>query len=141
MAIALDWDIADGTFFEGIVETEADLLEATGKPESWQFDLRFQSHDSLSAFQENCVEHSVPNEVRGLYYPTKPDAGPWFGLSPAQQIMLTRAVEEGSYSIPWQISTAELGDQFDISDQSVTERLRRRIRNLVSGTLTVTDSA
>lgn len=138
---ALDWDIAEDDFFKGLVEAEANILEATGDPETWQFDLRFQSHDSLSAFQDHCVEHSIPIDVRRLYNPTKPDAGPWFGLTSAQRTTLTRAVEAGYYSIPRGTSTQELGAQFEISDQAVTERLRRAVRNLVTATLTVADSA
>jgi predicted DNA binding protein len=48
------------------------------------------------------------------------------------------AVEEGYYSIPRGISTKELAEEFDISDQALTERLRRAIITLVTNTLAVT---
>lgn len=136
---ALDWDIADDTFFEGLLEAKATLLEAQGGADVWTFELRFPSHDSLAAFQKHCVMHTIPIEVRRLYNPTKPGAGPWYGLTPAQRTALTRAVKEGYYSIPRQINTKELANQFDITNQAMSERLRRGIRNLVTGTLLISE--
>lgn len=136
---ALDWDISDDTFFGGLVAEEANLLEARGVADTWTFELRFRDHDSLSAFQAHCEEHAVPIDVQRLYNPTKPAASPWYGLTSPQRTALTRAVEEGYYAIPRAISTKALADKFDITDQAMTERLRRAVRNLVAATLLVSD--
>jgi hypothetical protein len=45
------------------------------------------------------------------------------------------AVEAGYHDIPRTCTTVELADKLGISDQAVTERLRRAIVNLVSNTL------
>lgn len=132
---ALDWDVSEDTFFAGLIERGATLLEAHGGAGTWTFELRFPSHADLSSFQEHCNDSDVPIDVQRLYNPTKPDAGPWYGLTAAQRTVLTRAVEAGYYSIPRQISTAELATEFEITDQAVTERLRRGIQNLVTSTL------
>lgn len=136
---ALNWDISDDTFFEGLIETEANLLEARGVAQTWSFELRFPSHEALSAFQTHCTEHDIPIDLKRLYNPTKPGAGPWYGLSSPQRMTLTRAVESGYYSIPRQTSTQNLAAEFGITDQAVTERLRRAIRNLVTSTLLLTE--
>lgn len=65
--------------------------------------------------------------------------GPWCGLSSAQRIALARAVEAGYYSIPREISTNELAAEFGITDQAVTERLRRGIKNFVTSTLLLSE--
>ncbi|MFB6133009.1 MAG: helix-turn-helix domain-containing protein [Halanaeroarchaeum sp.] len=132
---ALDWDVSTDKLFEGISKFGATLQNARGTGDTWEFELRFPSHDDLSAFQEYCVEVDLPIEVDGLYNPTKPDAGPWYGLTPPQHEALTRAVESGYYSIPRETSTQELAAEFGISDQALTERLRRAVINLVSNTL------
>ena len=136
---ALDWDISDDTFFDGLIEADANLLEARGVTETWSFELRFPSHDRLSVFQRHCTEYGIPIDIKRLYNPTKPGAGPWYGLSAPQRFTLARAVESGYYSIPRQMSTQELAVEFDITDQAVTERLRRAIRNLVTSTLLLTE--
>ncbi len=136
---ALDWDVSGDTFFGGLMEADANLLEARGVAATWSFELRFPGHDGLSAFQNHCTEHDVPIDVKRLYNPTKPGAGPWYGLSSPQRTTLSRAVESGYYSLPRQISTQELATEFGVTDQAVTERLRRAICNLVTNTLLVED--
>jgi predicted DNA binding protein len=137
---ALDWDISEGDFVGGIVTMDGYLLEATGTASEWSFDIRFRTHEKLAEFQEYCVERSIPIDIQRIYNPTKPDAGPWYGLTAPQRETLARAVQMGYYDIPREVSTKELAAEFDLSDQAVTERLRRGIASLVTNTVMVTDS-
>lgn len=136
---ALDWQVSEDAFFEGVTRMDAHLLAATGTARIWEFELRFQSHETLSSFHEYCIDADLPIEIGRVYNPTKPEAGPWYGLTAPQRETLTRAVEAGYYSIPRQISTAELADKFSVSDQAVTERLRRAVITLVTNTLLVSE--
>lgn len=131
----LDWEMGRDLFFQGVLETGAQLLSARGGPSTWEFELRFPSHEALSDFQEFCSNAYIDLEVGRIYNPTRPDAGLWYGLSPAQRDTLVRAVEGGYYSIPREMSTKDLAGEFDISDQAVTERLRRAILTLVENSL------
>lgn len=137
---ALDWDVSSDSFFKGVIDLEANLLEARGVGETWDFELRFPTHEALSAFQQHCHDEDIPVTIQGLYNPTKPTAGPWFGLTPPQRDALSRAVEQGYYSIPRETSTQDLAAHFGISDQALTERLRRAIINLASNTLLLSES-
>lgn len=138
---ALDWEIGSDTFFQGILECEGHVLEATGTASRWGFELRFPSHEALSTFQEYSTEADLMIDIERIYNPTKPDAGPWFGLTVSQREVLTRAVQAGYYSIPRQASTLDLAEEFEISDQAVTERLRRGIHTLVTNTVLVSEGA
>lgn len=132
---ALDWRITDDSFFGVLRETDATLLSAVGTGETWHFELRFPSHEALSEFEERYTGADLPVNVTRVYNPTKPDAGPWFGLTAPQREALALAVQEGYYSIPRRISTKELADILDISDQALSERLRRAIVALTTNTL------
>ncbi|QIO25044.1 helix-turn-helix domain-containing protein [Haloarcula sp. JP-L23] len=132
---ALDWEMSDETFLSGVLRMNAHLLDARGGAKVWTVELRFPSHDSLSAFQEYCADAEIHFDVNRIYNPAPPDADSEFGLSAPQREALSRAVETGYYAIPRQISTKELADEFDISDQALTERLRRGIDTLVTNTL------
>jgi predicted DNA binding protein len=74
-----------------------------------------------------------------VYNPTTPDAGPWYGLTTAQREALVLAVESGYYDIPRTCTTVEVAEELGISDQAVTERLRRAIVNLVDNSLLVAE--
>lgn len=134
---AIDWEVERDLFFEGVGEVHAQLLNAAGTTETWRFEIRFPSQESLSAFREFCKNAHISLDVERVYNPTKPNVGPWFGLTQPQRETLVRAVEGGYYAIPRSISTQDLGDELSISDQAVTERLRRAIETLVENTLMV----
>ena len=136
---SLDWEPSDASLFGTILDLDAVLLDASGDAEAWGLELRFPTHEALSEFQEYYVEEDIDVSVDRIYNPTKPDAGPWYGLTPPQRETLAHAVEAGYYSLPRRISTQELADTFDISDQAVTERLRRGISALVRNTLLIDD--
>jgi hypothetical protein len=136
----LDWDAHQDTLFGGIDEYDGQLLNAVGTPEVWNFELRFSDHASLSGFTEHCKNQRVSLKMGRIYNPTEPDAGPWYGLTDRQREALRLAVERGYYDIPRGCTTKDLAAELDISDQAVTERLRRAIVALVSYTLLVTDS-
>lgn len=136
---ALDWEVSRDTFFAGLQDADVNVMGATGGADSWSFELRFPSHEAVSAFQAYCADAGIPIEVDRVYNPTKPDAGPWYGLTPPQRETLVRAVQSGYYSIPRQTSTNQLAQTFDISDQAVTERLRRAVITLTRNTLLIRD--
>lgn len=135
---ALDWKVTDGSFLDVVLSLNGHVLEASGESGKWVFQIRFQSHSALSEFQECCFEADLPIDVRRIYNPTTPEAGPWYGLTTPQRETLTYAVEKGYYSLPRRTSTQEIADEFDISDQAVTERLRRAIDTLVTNSLLLT---
>ncbi|WP_336345991.1 helix-turn-helix domain-containing protein [Halalkalicoccus ordinarius] len=132
---ALEWTIDQDELFRGIQEQHAQVLGATGTIVDWEFELRFPSHEALSDFQRYCKQEQIEISVRRIYNPTKPGTGPWFGLTPMQRETLLLATEMGYYNIPRECSTIDLAERLEISDQAVTERLRRAIVTLVSNTL------
>ncbi len=135
---SLDWKMDEDGFLAIMLEHGGHLLDATGDPEDWSFQIRFPTHGSFSEFQEACFDVEIPLDVQKIYNPTKPDAGPWYGLTTTQRDTLNYAVENGYYSLPRRISTQDIAEEFMISDQAVTERLRRAIETIVENTLLLT---
>jgi predicted DNA binding protein len=131
----LDWDVSQDTIFASISEYDGQLLSAVGTPNRWEFELRFRSHEDLSEFTESCESDDIPIDVVRIYRPTSPDAGAWYGLTDPQREALTLAVELGYYDIPRGCTTKDLAAELGISDQAVTERLRRAIASLATNTL------
>jgi len=138
---ALDWQVGTDTFFQGLADFRATILSATGGVDTWEFELRFTTHENLGAFREYCSEQGIHIDLGRIYNPTRPEGGPFYGLTQPQRETLMRAVEGGYYSIPREVSTKELAREFDISDQAVTERLRRAIITLVENSLVAATEA
>lgn len=134
----LDWDANNDHVFRGIREYEGQLLSAIGTADGWDLELRFPDHDALGGFTAHCEDAQVSLEATRIYHPTEPDAGPWYGLTDPQREALTLAVQMGYYDIPRGCTTVELAEELGISDQAVTERLRRAIGALVTHTVDTT---
>jgi predicted DNA binding protein len=133
----LRWNTSSDHFFEAMAAVDAQLMMAKGSTDTWQFEVRFPSHGALSEFGELCDSARIEFGVERVYNPTKPTLGQWYGLSEQQRQTLVRAVQRGYYSIPRQVSTQDLAEEFGISDQAVTERLRRAIATLTKNTVIV----
>ena len=123
----LDWDASQDHLFQCILDHEGQILGATGTAEGWNFEIRFSGREALSRYQTCCEDAHISLEITRIFNPTSPEAGPWYGLSEHQREALTLAVRLGYYDIPRGCTTAELADELGISDQAVTERLRRAI--------------
>lgn len=131
----LDWDARQDHVFRGIETHNGQLLGAVGTPTQWEFEIRFPAHETLSSFTTHCEDAQITVEANRIYNPTGPNAGPWYNLTDPQREALTLAVETGYYDIPRGCTTKELADELGISDQAVTERLRRAIVSLTMHTL------
>ena len=123
----LDWDASQDHFFQCILDQEGQILNATGTPKGWDFEIRFSSREALSQWQDCCENAHISLSIMRIYNPTGPEAGPWYGLSEPQREAITLAIRMGYYDIPRGCTTEELADELGISDQAVTERLRRAI--------------
>jgi predicted DNA binding protein len=123
----LDWDASQDHLFQCIIDHEGQLLSATGTADGWDFEIRFATHEGLSLCQTCCTDAHISLEVISVFNPTDPGGGPWYGLSEPQREALLLAVQQGYYDIPRGCTTEELADELGISDQAVTERLRRAV--------------
>jgi len=131
----LEWDRRADRVIGGIRVEGGRLLQATGRSDGWAFQVRFPTHDALSAYQSRLRDAGLEPSVQRVYTPDEPDGTASYGLTDRQRETLTLAVKRGYYDIPRSSSTADLGAELDISDQAVTERLRRGTDALVSNAL------
>lgn len=136
----LDWDADYDHMFRGIEAHGGQLLSAIGTSDAWDFELRFPDHEALSEFTAACEDAKISIEVNRIYNPTESDAYPWYGLTEPQREAIILAVGMGYYDIPRGCTTKELATKLGISDQAVTERLRRAIATLATHTLIVPQS-
>ena len=116
-------------------DVDGDLLRAVGEADGWSLAMLFDGQGSLTSFWEMVRETGVPVtvvtvETSPVYPESAADA-----LSQQQRETLSRAAERGYYDIPRGCTVAELGTEFDISDQAISERLRRGTKLLIERSL------
>jgi predicted DNA binding protein len=118
-----------------IVDTCAAILEATGDRESWTFDLRFESRETLAGFHERLVDTDVPLRLDEVHSAAATHRHTDYGLTDRQSETLLAALDAGYFDVPRTTTLEALGDDLDVSDSAASQRLRRGLETLVTATL------
>jgi predicted DNA binding protein len=117
------WD-ETGEFVDALAESNATVLEGHGS-DPWTFRLLFPTREHVTTFREQCAAENIPFDVRRISELSDDVAEPQFGLTGQQYEALRLAVERGYYSIPRETTLADLAQEVGISQQAMSERLRR----------------
>lgn len=111
---------------------DVDVLLAEGDGDHWSFHLMFEDTATLSDFQRYCVDTAgVALELTRLHSPV--DGAPTVEseLTRTQRDTLISAYEAGYFDIPREITLVDLAERLEVSDQAVSERMRRGEAKLV----------
>jgi predicted DNA binding protein len=121
----IEWNGRSDGLLSGIDAIGGAILEAT-RDDGWQFRLRFPNHDALSQFYNYCMDQNIPVHIeRSFTLTEKSDVGRRFDLSQPQREALLAALRNGYFDTPSQTSLDELATEFGISEQALSNRIRR----------------
>jgi len=114
-----------------------DLLieRMSASPAGWTFRVRAGDLDALGALQRDCRNAGVRLEVGRLDQSADDPGSNPYGLTPKQHALLTTAIEDGYFTVPRETTLVDLAAKLGVSDQAVSECLRRAQRNLVRATI------
>lgn len=123
-----------GQDIDGVIsslrETRGTILEGEGTDEYWEFRLRFIDRDSLQQFVDACREKDIDVNLRAVFQRSHPKTGD--AVSETQLETLLIAYEKGFFDVPREISLEDLSETFGVSEQAVSQRLRRGTANMIA---------
>lgn len=118
--------------YDAWVEQGVARLEMRYADGRWHIRMRFLDRETLSAFRGFCDENDLDFRLKRLY-DTDPERGPPRDrLTTCQRETLRLAHERGYFAIPREATLSDLADELGISNQAVSERLRRGCARIVS---------
>jgi predicted DNA binding protein len=126
-------EFADRAVQSRWVELGGRRLSAVGRRGTWENRVRFPSRDAFAKFYQTCRRKGVDVDVLALYDSVGGEGSDnrGLGISEKQREALTAAHERGYYNVPRTVSLDELAAELGISDQALSERLRRGIKNVL----------
>ena len=120
-------------------EANGHFLGASRDDGWWTVRLRFPNRKAVQAFFECCSDRDgVTVSLVRLYESTETENRP-YGLSRRQLETLRTAFDAGYFDIPRNAALGDLAAELGVSDNAVSERLRRGIRSVLAATLVESD--
>ncbi|WP_158057030.1 helix-turn-helix domain-containing protein [Halorussus halophilus] len=123
------------TLYPVYVGLGAAMLELVGSGDRWDAKMRFPSRDALSEFRQHCLDEDVEFSLKRLYGPESSTSGTDDELTDRQREALRLALDHGYFEVPRETPLSALGDELNVSDQAVSERIRRGVRSVVADSL------
>lgn len=125
----ISWCEKTDGFLDCLRNTNAVVLQAGGTTDGWEFQLRFDCQDDISAFQRVCSEAGITLSVDRIITKSVVDP-PGQKLTDPQRETIELALEHGYFDVPRQTTMVELAEQLGVSDQAVSARIRRAMKKL-----------
>ena len=123
--VRIEWEPTVDGLITAITDQEATILDMDGDAKRWRFQLRFPNSEAASGFQQQCHEFGLTIDITTVHDSSRPETAQMNELTGPQREVLTYAIENGFFDIPRRTSLVRLANEFDISDQAASERLRR----------------
>ena len=130
----ITWTESVAQTVDAILNRGGTILEATGEDEAWHLRVQFADHEHLRTFREYFAESGYGFQLHRVVTPTAPHHAE-YGLTPEQRNTLVAAHELGYFEVPRRVTASELAAELGISQQAVSERLRRATDALVTSTV------
>lgn len=117
-----------------IDDADGVVLNAIGEDGRWVVRIMFDDPSALSDFHDFSSAYDIEFDLRRLYggdnlaSPNLPD------VSPEQRALVETAYQQGFFEVPRGTTLGELADEFDISTNAASKRLRRGLANVLHGT-------
>ena len=130
----MDW-VENVDFVSFLLDADATALDMYGRDDRWHLRILFPDRDSLAETHEFADEEGIQFNIKRIYELDGSVGRGEFGLTEEQYEVLVTAVEEGYFDVPRKVTMAELADSLGVSQQSLSERLRRAHKRLINGAL------
>jgi hypothetical protein len=132
----MEWISRIDLVVQMLVSAEATILDTVGHRDEWKLRVLYPRREQFSQTHEFCEAHGLSFDVRSIRDLDSEPAGR-YGLTEEQYDVLVKAASMGYFQVPREVTLQELAEEFDVSHQAISERLRRATNALVEDTLFV----
>lgn len=133
--LQIDWGSPTRGLVSTLDEANASILNASGYHGSWQLQLFFPDHHRRAAIHEFGADTVGDLSIDRIHCLSESAADGSLGLTERQHETVVTAYNAGYYDVPRTVSLTELAEEFDVSHQALSERLRRAHGTMVTNEL------
>lgn len=129
-----EWENAYFGILSALALDNVSLLSGVGTKDGWEFEVRAETREDISDFRANCQEHDISLEITSVHELMAPEQESEELTDPQHEALLL-AYERGYFDTPRETTLAELADELEITQQSLSSRLKRGHRQLIASTV------
>lgn len=133
----MDWVDDVPILVNVLVDQRGTVLDMVASGDTWFLRLLLPDRNSLSAIHDYCRENDLTFDIKRIYELSESVGRGKFGLTAQQHEVLVTAAARGYFDVPRQVTMSELAEGLDVSQQALSERLRRGHKNLIDSALRV----
>lgn len=130
--VRFEWESGESPVFRLAETVGATPVSVEGARDGWTFRLRFLEPAALADFYDLSQRRGIPLELQATYESDGAPADADTDLTVTQAETLVTAFESGYFDVPRRVTLAELAEELDVSEQAVSERLRRGLFALLT---------
>lgn len=123
-----------------VLDQGATVVEMHGRGERWFLRVLFPDREALSTTHDFCTGEGLTFTIRNIHDLQGSVGRGEFGLTRQQYEALVRAAERGYFDVPRETTMSELAGELGVSQQALSERLRRGHKALINSALRVEES-
>lgn len=127
----LEWVDRISHLIRILIDEKGTVVSATGHNDTWNLRLLFADRDAAARTNAHCEERGIDLGIESIHEFTN-HSDSRSVITGSQQKTLQIAADRGYYSIPRETTAKDLAEEFGISHQAFSERLRRAHSNLVT---------
>lgn len=132
----LNWESTEKTLLKGFTENEGLIRHVESDGTNWTFELLFPSYDHLTAFHNLCVDHDVALVLGRIHALDEAEVEQLAStITTEQRNALVLALQHGYFETPSQVTLSELAETLDISQQALSDRIRRGTKAILEQSL------
>lgn len=128
------WDPEYFGILSALAAEHIAILSGVGTSEGWHFEVRGDSREEISEFRDTCQQEGIQIDITAVHA-LLPIKGEGYELTETQHEALVAAYEAGYFDSPKTATLADIASELDITQQSLSSRLRRGHRRLIAATL------
>lgn len=135
------WDLEELDIIQGIVASGGNILEGECVNHSWLLRFRFSDHEDVASFYQYLTDHDITAFTIDSIYELKnrSERGGSDDLSHEQREALAIAANRGYFESPRKVTLEEIGQELGITQQAVSNRIRRAVKQVVHSALNIPD--
>lgn len=128
------WAPSITSVIEVLTGGEGAVLDMEGTEEGWQLRVLFSERESLAALTKQYAERDIRVEILRIHQLTmNPESE--YGLTTAQYEVLQKAFDQGYFHVPRRCTMRDIATELNVSQQALSERMRRALQNLIGNSL------